>query len=455
MKLRAAPALGLALALAAACSGGDDRPNVVFVISDDHGWPDYGFMGSEIVRTPNIDALAASGTVFTHGMSTASVCRPTLQSLLTGLQPLEFDAHLVAVRAAGERVRPFQQIRHFETLPQRLAERGYASFQAGKHWEGHYGESGFTHGMVTGEEVSGLVARGGGRSLEIGRRTMRPVLEFIDDHAGQPFLLWFAPMLPHVPHDAGPGYEARYRGLGLSRARLGYYANISRLDDRVGELLRALDERGLRERTLVVFLADNGWGAKPGSPNRGDPRAKFSAHELGFRTPIILSWPGRLPEGRRSDRLVSIVDVVETVLELTGSRPLPPGDRFSLLPLLGGEGRFERERLLGGTDPSWRGGGRPRDHPSELAWFVRTPAWRYLWFPRLEREELYRIDGDPLETVDLSAQHPDQAQRFRGEIQAWLDAFDRPALGRSPTSRIQEWLERKRGREAAPPEPGG
>ncbi|MDJ0850771.1 MAG: sulfatase-like hydrolase/transferase [Myxococcota bacterium] len=445
----------LCLALATACSATDGRPNVLLIISDDHGWPDYGFMGSDVVKTPNLDALAASGTVFTHGMSTASVCRPALQSLLTGLQPLEFDAHLAAVRGTGERVRPFEEIAHFETLPERLAERGYVSFQGGKHWEGHYREAGFTHGMATGEAsgARGLEARSGGDALALGRSTLDPLLDFVDAHAGDPFLVWFAPMLPHLPHDAGPEHLALYEGQGLPAARQRYYANISRLDARVGEVLAYLEQRGLRERTLVVFLADNGWDPRQRPAGAGGGRGKYSAYELGFRTPILVSWPGHLPAGRRSDRLVSSVDLVETLVELTGARPLPAGDRHSLVPLLGGGGSFGRERVLGGTDPSWRARGHPRDHPSELAWFVRTPTWRYLWFPALGREELYRIDRDPLESEDVSARRADEVGRLKRQVEAWLATFDRPATGLPPGRRIRDWVERRRGRAAAPPDP--
>ena len=228
-----------------------DRPNIVLIIGDDHGFPDFGFMGSPIVRTPNLDRLAAEGTVFTLGYSTSSKCRPALLSLLTGLgiqQYINRKNRLKAELEAEGSTTSESVIKHFRTLPRVLAQHGYRSFQAEKYWESHYTDGGFTHGMGEMKDA-----------VKIGRETLAPVFDFIDGHLDSPFFLWFAPKLPHLPFDAPPEFADPYADFELPEGTRGYYANISRFDAAVGELLNHLEQRGLREKTLIVYVVDNGW----------------------------------------------------------------------------------------------------------------------------------------------------------------------------------------------------
>jgi len=397
---------------------------------------DFGFMGSEIASTPNLDQLARSGSVFPRGFSTASVCRPALRSLLTGLHPAEFESRWTPRRArqAGP------GLAWLGTLPERVATGGYASFQGGKHWEGHYSLSGFSHGMTVssgdaGADFEGLDGAAGAEGLALGRDGLEPLFEFIDARGEQPFLAWFAPMLPHVPHDASPELLARYDGLGLGRRALAYYANVSRLDDRVGELLRHLEARGLREKTVVVFLVDNGWetlgrgDAQAEIANLGGNRGKLSIYELGFRTPVVISWPGVLPEGERFEALVSLVDVAATLVDLSGAAPLPGREGQSLLPLLTGTGSFDRERVIGSMTELRDDSRRGRLARSGKTWFVRTPSWRYVWGASGEREELYRIEEDPLETNDVASEHPREVERLRGLLTDWVERIEHDAAG--------------------------
>ena len=293
-----------------------DRPNIVLVIGDDQGYPDFGFMGSPLARTPNLDGLAAGGTLFRFGYTTASACRPALFSLLTGLDPLEFEARagfdpvnfLIPSRDGR---RPFQLSRAplagIATLPRLLAEHGYASLQAGKYWEGHYAIAGFSDGMTT------TMMKQGTRLV---RETTESVYAFPRAHSETPFFLWFAPTIPHVPHDAPRRFFDLYDGVEVPAGRHGYYASVSWLDASVGELVRHLEEHGLRERTLVAYVTDNGWRATGYDPSHGRSgfsrdggRGKFSLYEMGFRNPIILNWPWRVSAGKVSDALVSTVDL--------------------------------------------------------------------------------------------------------------------------------------------------
>lgn len=409
----------LVLAGLAACGpGGSARsPNIVLVIGDDHGYPDSGFMGSLVVRTPNLDRLAEEGTVFRNGYSTASICRPMLRSLLTGLHPLQWNARVDRLEREGVQRSPAERILDFITLPRLLAGRGYASFQGGKFWEGTYALAGFDEGM----QLHGDGVNDSGDGTPLGRETLEPVLRFLDAHAGRPFFLWFAPALPHIPHDAPEEYRRPYLERGLALSAVAYYANVTRLDAVVGALRAELEERKLLDDTLLVYLSDNGWDQLP-DVERIDllfdgPRGKGTLYDLGFRTPIVLRWPGFVPAGVVRDELVSAVDLFPTFLDYAGI-PVPPNSPgHSLRPILEGEGRWPREAVVEAMT-GVRGGVGPYEPRPERGWFVRRDRWHYLWYEHAG-EELYDVVADPREQRDLSREKKALAARFRHEIQLW------------------------------------
>ncbi len=421
------------------CGCGDPRaaqpPNIVMLIADDQSWQDFGFMGHPDILTPNLDRLASEGVVFTHGFNTATTCRPSLRSLLTGLVPLQLDVVAEALDARGVRFAELNAMAQAVTLPERLAEAGYVSFQSGKYWEGPFGLSGFTEGMSTGEfepgadEKSVLHVLSGGAGTEIGRATMEPVLEFIDRNAERPFFVWFAPLLPHLPHDPEPEFLEPYRKPRLKPALRRYYGNITKLDTRVGEILDRLDAHDLARHTIVVFLADNGWdlghSGEPMVSGIGGARGKFSVYELGFRTPIVVRWPGHIAGGRRDSQLVSTVDLFPTLTDFAGlPRVASRRTGRSLAPALRGEPHTVRERVMGsvsrlrrpGQVGIARGGDVARD---ERAYFLREPGWRYVRYPERGTEELYAIDTDPFELSDVSGAHAERMRRYRLEVEAF------------------------------------
>lgn len=442
------PALALLAALAlAACA--DRPPNLVLVIGDDHGWRDYGFMGSETVQTPRLDALAAQGTVYPRAFNTASSCRPALRSLLSGLHPVAWRARarvLEGRAALGEPGRPapatdLELVRELETLPRVLARRGYASFQGGKHWEGSFADAGFTHGLTPGRPRTAKLRdlSGGEAALALGRETMEPLWRFLDAHREEPFFVWFAPSLPHRPHDAGPAYAERYADAGLTPAARAYYANITRFDARLGELLDRLDALGISEETVVVYLSDNGWEQDPAAGLEsfsGGPHGKHSLYEPGFRTPLVVRWPGRVAAGAVRRDLVSSVDVYATLLDLAGVETPPGRTGHSLGPPLMQGAPWPRDRVFGGMQQLQPpGGGWPE--PSQ-GWFLRTDAWRYLWFEDRGAEELYAVERDPGETTDLAGRHPARLAAFREQVVEWRARVTRLAEGlegRAPADR--------------------
>jgi uncharacterized sulfatase len=425
----------VALLLSACGEIADERrPNLILIVGDDISYPDFGFMGSPHVYTPNLNRLAASGTVFRNGYTTASVCAPSLRSLLTGLYPAQFDHQAGTLRRRGVRRSVATAIQDFATLPGLLADDGYVSMQGGKIWEASYQVAGFTHGLQKlGDDITY-----GGVGATVGRDSIQPILDFIDEHAQQPFFLWFAPRLPHQPHDPPPEYRARYENRRLSEKAIAFYANVTRFDAVVGQLVAHLDAVGLREDSLIVYIGDNGWDQRPtvDSADLFDgPRGKMTMYDLGVHTPIILSWPGRVPVGWRNE-LVSAVDLFPTFLDYADARPRADRPGHSLRPMLEdgavwprreiiGSMSFLRRDYLGNTgDP-----GNPFVPPK--AFFLREGHWRYIWNVELDQSELYDIERDPREEHDQAVAYPQKVAAYRRRIEAWRQQMHRPLVPRS------------------------
>src|SRR5262249_18210844 len=209
----AAAALVFAIAEAARAAP-PPPPNIVLIISDDQGYADYSFMGHPRIKTPHIDRLAAQSLTFRRGYVPSSLCSPSLASILTGLYPHQHkitsnDPPLPKGKGAAGKDPAFlalrqEMIAHIDkvpTLPKLLGQHGYLSFQSGKWWLGHYSRGGFSHGMTHGDPKR--AGRHGDAGLKIGRQGMQEVFDFIDLATGQkkPFVLWYAPMMPHSPHN--------------------------------------------------------------------------------------------------------------------------------------------------------------------------------------------------------------------------------------------------------------
>jgi arylsulfatase A-like enzyme len=248
-------------------------PNIVVIISDDQSWTDYSFMGHSHIRTPHLDKLASESLTFTRGYVPSSLCCPSLATIISGLYPHQ---HKVTSNdppvPAGMNNRDFQRspafqegrevmTKHLETvgtLPQMLAKKGYLSFQTGKWWQGHFSRGGFTHGMTKG-------SRHGDDGLDIGRKGLDPIYDFIAtaQQEKKPFFVWYAPFLPHTPHTPPERLFNKYKDKTPSPHIARYWAMCEWLDETCGDLMKHLDEKGLRENTIVVYVTDNGWIQDP------------------------------------------------------------------------------------------------------------------------------------------------------------------------------------------------
>lgn len=397
------------LLLGRAARAADSRPpNVVLIIGDDHGWPYSGFMGDPIARTPNLDALAAQGTTFTNAHNPVSVCQPSLRALLAAVHTVQWRRKTEALASVLGRLPRRSEVAHFRTVARELGRRGYRSWEGGKFWEGTFATAGFTHGLATSISPGyfGSVGDQFGREGWSENTALAPLQAFLDEAADDPFFLWVAPMLPHLPYDAPALFRAPYQQLGLSNAEVGYYANVSWLDALIGRLLAELQARGLRDDTLIIYVSDNGFEI---DTMVGSGHGKGTLYELGTRTPLIFNWPGNVPAGVIRDDLVSTLDVPATVLDFAGADQLGDGDARSLRSAIASGAPVGRDQIVSEL---------PGGPANNGGFWVRTPQWRYVAAAD-GPEELYEIALDPFEALDVAALHPGLLEQFRADVSTW------------------------------------
>jgi uncharacterized sulfatase len=303
------------------------------------------------------------------------------------------------------------------TLPRRLAERGYRSLQTGKWWQGDYRHGGFTEGMTHGDPDRG--GRHGDEGLKIGRETMQPIHDFIAStrKEGRPFFVWYAPMLPHQPHNPPERLLGHYRGKTASPHVARYWAICEWFDETCGQLLDELDRQGLAENTLVFYLADNGWIQDPAA-DQFAPRSKQSPYEGGIRTPIMVRWPGHVAP-QRSAHLAISLDIAPTVLAAAGLKPPREMSGVNLLE----DAALARRRAIFGE--CFTHNAVEIHHPaSSLRWrWAIEGEWKLILpAPQNEpnaRPELYHIGRDPHEETDLAEKEPQVAARLAKELGDW------------------------------------
>lgn len=408
------------------------RPNVLLIISDDQAWTDYGFMGHPVIQTPHLDRLARESLVYTRGYVPDSLCRPSLATIITGLYPHQHgitgnDPKLpdpkvnpMAGRARPEFARFYEtlmrRIETHPTLPRLLGEAGYVSLQTGKWWEGAYTRGGFTEGMTHGDPKRG--GRHGDAGLAIGRQGLEPIFDFIRraKEAGKPFFVWYAPMMPHSPHNPPEKYLQKYLRPDLTPAQSRYYAMCEWFDQTCGDLITFLEKENLRKSTLIIYLADNGWIQDPNNPNRYAPRSKRSPYDGGIRTPIMLSWPGKITPLRDDENLASSIDIAPTVLTACG---LPVPANLPGINLMDRETVKQRRAIFGEV---FEHDVADVDHPTKsltFRWIIRENWKLIVPADPNGKPELYDVVADPFETRDLATTHPELVKKLTEELDRW------------------------------------
>ena len=411
-------------------------PNIVYIISDDQTWTDYSFMGHKIIETPHIDKLAKESLTYTHGYVPSSLCCPSLATMITGLYPRQskITGNEPPIPPTGKRSPEYAKrfadqvalIDKVPTLPRILKEKGYVSHQSGKWWQGHYSRGGFTHGMTHGDPKRG--GRHGDVGLKIGRNGMAPIFDFINEAGDKPFFIWYAPFLPHTPHNPPKRLFDKYAAKVDSPHVARYYAMVEWFDETVGELVNHIDQKGLGKDTIFIYVTDNGWIQNPKA--RGyDLKSKRSQYDGGTRTPIMVRWPGKVKPAT-STTPVSSIDMVPTVLHALDMKPTADMRGLNLLDQKAVNARkfmYGEIFLHNAVDTHDPGQNLTYRWGIEAGWKLILPHKENVTTRAAKGAsgtgeiELYHLAKDPHETKNLAKQNPTKVEHLRKLINAEWD----------------------------------
>ncbi len=416
------------------------RPNIVFILSDDQAWSDYGFMGHKDINTPNLDKLSEQGLTFKRGYVAAPICRPSLASIITGVSP---TVHGITANDSGEykhRTKndpPFREAFHkHPNFVKLLSDSGYLTLQTGKWWEGTYQEGGFTHGMTHADPNRG--GRHGDEGLKIGRTGMKPINDFIDlaIKEDKPFFVWYAPFLPHTPHNPPARLLNKYKAKDRPQDITKYYAMCEWFDETCGQLLNHIDQKKLTENTVVIYACDNGWA--PTSTRANDPtqknwkryaqRSKSSPFENGIRSPIMIRWHKKISPLNSTD-LAHTTDIFPTIATLAN---IDTPKHLQGINLLNKQTRKKRSTIFGVTHSSHNMTlGKP-DQTLQYQWAIEanwkliirqngTDNSRFRALHHWDNEpfRLYNLITDPTETNNLASKHPEKVAQLKKKIDIW------------------------------------
>jgi len=415
----------LAVTSFAAVTAAAFRPNILIIFTDDQGYADLACYGNTKNKTPRLDKLASEGIRFTSFYS-QTVCGPSRSALLTGRYPF---------RSGG-----WSMPAHETTFAELIREVGYQTACVGK-WDVSNRKAiidrmpnaqGFDYyfGTLGANDGGGVKfhenneAAGSTRDMgSLIRLYTDKCIDFLDNKRDKekPFVLYLAHTMMHTIIDASPKFRGKSAG--------GLYGDVvEEFDYETGRLLDKLDELGLRDNTLVIYTSDNGpWNQpryyknKKGHPEgsifwgEADPlrNGKGSCYEGGYRLPCIVRWPGKVPSGKVSDAIFATIDFMPTFANLAGFEV--PDDR----PV---DGIDQTDLLLGKTD-------KGRDDFYYHNAGIRIGKWKYLAAKahfhgyaredgRPEAEELYDLESDLGETINLTDKHPDVLKRLRQGYEA-------------------------------------
>ncbi|MDB4566781.1 sulfatase-like hydrolase/transferase [Akkermansiaceae bacterium] len=402
------------------------KPNVIVIFTDDQGTVDMNCYGASDLVTPNMDGLAKRGVRFTQFYSAAPVCSPSRVGLMTGRTPQHGGLNgNVPLDSVGM---PSQQI----TIAEKLKEAGYATAHIGKWHLGHHKETipnaqGFDHsfGHLVGciDNYSHFFYWSGPNKHDLWRNgkevfhngeffpdlMVKEAGEIIDKNKARPFFIYFALNTPHYPYQGSPEWLDHYKDLPYPRNL--YAAFLSTTDDRIGALLKKVDDVGLTDNTIIIFQSDHGaseevrahQGGGSAGPHRG---AKFSLYEGGIRVPAIISWPGTLPENEVRNQIATGCDWFPTIMELC---EIPAAthkiDGKSLLPVIKSESETSAHKIF-----HWKSGN---------AVAVREGKWKLVISGK--KVELFDLPKDLGEARNLAKENPEVVERLRGKsAEYWL-----------------------------------
>lgn len=417
------------------------QPNILFILSDDAGYADFGFHGSTEIPTPKLDQLAAEGTVFKQAYVSAAVCGPSRAGLLTGKYQQRFGfeennvpGYMSASGTLGDDMGlPLDQL----TLADYLSEQGYRTALFGK-W--HQGNADIFHPLKRGfHEFYGF--RGGARSFfpfnkdnpnhrredfyERGFGAYsEPEKYFTDEIADQSIAFikrndkqpWFAFVsltAPHAPMHATEDDLAQF--LKLHGTRKIYAAMMLNMDRNIGRILQTIDDHGASENTIVVFTNDNG-GPTDHNASNNQPFSGTKANHLegGIRVPFVMRWPGVTNAGSAFEAPISLLDLLPTFYNAAGgdATTLADIDGVDLKPFIRGQKTSQPHEYL-----FWK---------KEVRAAVRHGDWKLIRFPD-RQAELFNIKNDPAELNNLAKEKPELTSALYKKLFEWELSLERPA----------------------------
>lgn len=443
------------------------RPNIVYIMADDLGYRELGCYGQKLIPTPNIDKIAREGIRLTRAYSASPVCAPTRYSLLTGKHQGHAEIRGNKEQGGFGPTDPEgqQPVQASETLlPEVLRQIGYRTALVGKWGLGgpKTGERPIDHGFdffygylcqrrahnyypaylyrngaqeplrnpvfAAHQKIASPLSAEQDYAKRYAGQDYSPTklaeacIEFIQTaKRDEPFLLYYAPTLPHVALQAPQEWvdrfprewdQAHYLGangyLPNPRPRATYAAMIAYLDHTVGLIDRELERKGLKQNTLIVFTSDNGAVGGVGGVDRdffasnGELRAgKMSLYEGGIRVPMVARWPGRITPKSESDHVVTAYDMLPTLSAAAGAK-YPKVDGQNMLSVF--TGKPKKERTFAYFE-------YPEASVMQAVIFGRYKAIR----PKLSKEisplEIYDLIADPSEKKDLAGERPDLVRK--------------------------------------------
>jgi arylsulfatase A-like enzyme len=410
------------LVAGASARAAESKPNILFILADDLGWKDVGFHGSDI-KTPNLDLLAKGGVQLTQFYA-QPMCTPTRAALMTGRYPLRYGLQTSVIPSSHTYGLPTDEF----LLPQALKDSGYETAIIGKWHLGHGDQKywprqrGFDHqyGPLIGEidyfthQQHGVVDwfRDNQQVTEAGYSTIllgNDAVKLVEGHdVAMPLFLYLAFNAAHTPYQAPSEYLEQYKSIADPNRRA-YAGSITAMDDQIGRVVAALEQKKMRENTLVVFMSDNGGTRNAMFAGEGDMSnvkipcdngpyrdGKASLYEGGTRVCALANWPGHIKPGTTVDGIIHVVDWYPTLVGLAGGQTAKskPLDGMNVWSALSEGAPSPRTEIVYNVEP-FRAG-------------IRQGDWKLIWRTLLPAAvELYNIADDPSEKHNVAAQHPD------------------------------------------------
>ena len=431
--------------IAASLRAATEHPNVLLIMTDDQGYGDLSLHGNPHLHTPHLDALGKRSVRFER-FYVNSFCAPTRAALLTGRWPVRCGVHGVthnreamrpsevtiaeALRTAGYRTACIGKWHNGEQYPYTPPGQGFDEFFGfhNGHWNNYFNAT-----LLRGtepEQTNGYISD----------VLTDEAAAFIDRVQVGPFFCYLAFNAPHSPYQVPDRYYDRFREKGFNEALSAFWGMCANIDDNVGRLLAHLDEQGLRENTIVLFLTDNGGTAGVKVFNAGMRGGKTSVHEGGSRVPLFVDWPAAKWEPRAVETITSHIDIYPTLLDLCGVDPPrgPPIDGVSLRPLLEGERNDWPQRTLfthNPIDETNRYPGAVRTQRYRLVREIKGPAGGSRATNRDEQAtpwQLYDMQVDPGEKQNIAADHPNIVAELGRMYERWIDDIMSEGLERFP-----------------------